>query len=155
MLKKNDRHPRAGGGPTPAVEIGRWIPAFAGMTVIFSLLTACSTAPRQVSERDMPGIFSADATPGSRALMVQFLNDGRFGGDTPQPGGVVQTQGYWRMGTFDEKRRCTVIETKPRQGEWREGFCASIENERTALNCKGEGDARSCLMSRRPGKWKA
>jgi hypothetical protein len=121
------------------------------------LLTACSTAQRQVSERDMPGIFSADATAGRPALMVQFLNDGRFGGDKPDPGpgGIIRTQGYWRMGAFDETRGCTIIETKPRQGEWREGFCASIENERTALNCTGEGDARSCLMSRRPGKWKA
>ena len=102
----------------------------------------------------MHGIFSADATPGSRALMVQFLNDGRFGGDKPEPGGIITTQGYWRIGAFDEKRSCTIIETKPRSGEWREGFCASIENERTALDCRGEGTARSCLMTRRPGKWR-
>lgn len=101
----------------------------------------------------MPGVFSADATPGHGALMVQFLNDGRFGGDLPAPGGIVKTQGYWRIGAVDPKRGCTIIETKPRQGEWREGFCASVENERTALDCKGEGDLRSCLMTRRPGKW--
>lgn len=117
-------------------------------------IAACSTASRPVSERDMHGIFSADATLGSRALMVQFLNDGRFGGDKPEPGGIVRTQGYWRIGAFDPKRACTVIETKPRSGEWREGFCASIENERTALNCTGTGNARSCLMTRRPGKWR-
>lgn len=117
-------------------------------------ITACSTAPRAVSERDMHGIFSADATPGSRALMVQFLNDGRFGGDKPEPGGIVRTQGYWRIGAFDPKRACTVIETKPRTGEWREGFCASIEGERTSLDCQGAGDTRSCLMVRRPGQWK-
>lgn len=126
--------------------------------LLFVTLAACSAAPRAVSERDMHGIFSADATPGSRALMVQFLNDGRFGGDKPEIagsfGGIIQTQGYWRIGAFDEKRRCTIIETKPRAGEWREGFCASIENERTALDCKGEGSARSCLMTRRPGKWR-
>jgi hypothetical protein len=127
------------------------------LILILFLITACSTAPRKVHERDMPGIFSADATAGRPALMVQFLSDGRFGGDKPDPGpgGIIRTQGYWRMGAFDKKRGCTVIETKPRQGEWREGFCASIENERTALNCTGEGDARSCLMTRRPGKWKA
>ena len=126
--------------------------------MLFVVLAACSTAPPVVSERDMPGIFSADATPGSRALMVQFLNDGRFGGDKPEiagsSGGIIQTQGYWRIGAFDEKRGCTIIETKPRSGEWREGFCASIENERTALNCNGTGSARSCLMTRRPGKWR-
>jgi hypothetical protein len=116
-------------------------------------LAACSTSPRAVTEREMQGVFSADATPGHRALMVQFLNDGRFGGDAPEPGGIISTQGYWRVGPLDAKRGCTVIETKPRQGEWREGFCASIENERTALNCKGEGDARTCLMTRRPGKF--
>jgi hypothetical protein len=121
---------------------------------LFVLLAACSTASRPVSERDMHGIFSADATPGSRALMVQFLNDGRFGGDKPEPGGVIQTQGYWRIGATDPKRGCTIIETKPRAGEWREGFCASIESERTALNCKGNDAARSCLMTRRPGKWR-
>ena len=92
------------------------------LVALFVVLAACSTAPRVVSERDMPGIFSADATPGSRALMVQFLNDGRFGGDKPEPGGIIQTQGYWRIGTFDEKHSCTIIETKPRAGEWREGF---------------------------------
>ena len=128
------------------------------LVALFVVLAACSTAPRVVSERDMPGIFSADATPGSRALMVQFLNDGRFGGDKPEiagsSGGIIQTQGYWRIGAFDEKRGCTIIETKPRSGEWREGFCASIENERTALNCTGTGNARSCLMTRRPGKWR-
>ena len=87
--------------------------------------------------------------------MVQFLSDGRFGGDAPEPGGaLIRTQGYWRIGTFDKKRACTIVETKPRQGQWREGFCASIENERTALNCQGEGEARVCLMTRRPGKWK-
>jgi hypothetical protein len=121
---------------------------------ILLLLAACSASPRAVSERDMQGVFSADATPGSRALMVQFLNDGRFGGDAPEPGGIVRTQGYWRIGAVDEKRACTIIETKPRAGEWREGFCASIERERTALNCKGDGDGRSCLMVRRPGKWR-
>ncbi len=131
-------------------------PAFAGEVVLISsalLLAACSTSPRAITERDMQGVFSADATPGSRALMVQFLNDGRFGGDQPEPGGIITTQGYWQIGAYDPKRRCSVIETKPRQGEWREGFCASIENERTALNCKGEGEARTCLMTRRPGKW--
>jgi hypothetical protein len=117
------------------------------------LLAACSAAPKPVNERDMPGVFSADATPGHGALMVQFLSDGRFGGDLPAPGGIVKTQGYWRIGAVDPKRGCTIIETKPRQGEWREGYCASIESERTALNCRGEGDARSCLMTRRPGKW--
>ena len=117
------------------------------------LLAACSPAPRAVTERDMHGVFSADAAPGSRALMVQFLNDGRFGGDKPDAGNIVTTQGYWRIGAIDPKRGCTVIETKPRTGEWRETFCASIENERTALNCKGGGDARTCLMTRRPGKW--
>ena len=126
--------------------------------VLVVLLAACSTASHPVNERDMHGIFSADATPGSRALMVQFLNDGRFGGDAPELGssssGIIQTQGYWRVGAFDDKRACTIIETKPRAGEWREGFCASIENERTALNCKGDGEARSCLMTRRPGKWR-
>jgi hypothetical protein len=116
-------------------------------------LTACSTAPRAITERDMPGVYSADATPGHRALMIQFLNDGRFGGDAIDAGGFINTQGYWRIGALDLKRGCTIIETKPRAGEWREGFCASIENERTALNCKGAGDARSCLMTRRPGKW--
>ncbi len=121
---------------------------------LFVVLAACSAAPRLVSERDMHGIFSADATPGSRALMVQFLNDGRFGGDKPEPGGIIRTQGYWRIGTFDDKRACTIIETKPRSGEWREGFCARIENERTALNCKSDGSARRCLMTRRPGKWR-
>jgi hypothetical protein len=117
------------------------------------LLVACTTAPRAVTERDMPGVFSADATPGHRTLMVQFLNDGRFGGNALDAGGIISTQGYWRIGAPDPKRGCTIIETKPRTGEWREGFCASIENERTALNCKGDGDARTCLMTRRPGKW--
>jgi hypothetical protein len=116
-------------------------------------LAACSASPRAVTERDMQGVFSADATPGHRALMVQFLNDGRFGGDKPEPGGIITTQGYWRIGAHDTARGCTIVETKPRQGEWREGFCASIENERTALDCKGDGDARTCLMTRRPGKW--
>ena len=101
----------------------------------------------------MSGVFSADATPGHRALMVQFLNDGRFGGDALDAGGIISTQGYWRIGALDSNRGCTIIETKPRQGEWREGYCASVENERTALNCKGEGNARACLMTRRPGKW--
>jgi hypothetical protein len=117
------------------------------------LLAACFAAPKPINERDMPGVFSADATPGHGVLMVQFLGDGRFGGDLPAPGGIVKTQGYWRIGAIDPKRGCTIIETKPRQGEWREGYCASLENERTALNCKDEGDARSCLMTRRPGKW--
>ena len=121
--------------------------------LICLLLTACSASPRAVSERDIPGIYSADATPEHRALMVQFLDDGRFGGDKPEPGGSITTQGYWRIGATDPKRGCTIIETKPRQGEWREGFCASIENDRTALNCKGDGDARTCLMTRRPGKF--
>ncbi len=121
--------------------------------VLLFLLTACSATPRAVNERDMLGVFSTDATLGSRALMVQFLNDGRFGGDKPEPGGIITTQGYWQIGAHDPQRGCTIIETKPRQGEWREGFCASIENERTALNCKGDGDARACLMTRRPGKW--
>jgi hypothetical protein len=122
-------------------------------TVLLLLLAACSTSPRATTERDMQGVFSADATPGSRALMVQFLNDGRFGGDKPEPGGIIKTQGYWQIGAHDPKRACTIIETKPRQGEWREGYCASIEGERTALNCRGDGDARTCLMTRRPGKW--
>jgi hypothetical protein len=117
------------------------------------VLAACSSSLRAVAERDMQGVFSADATPGHRALMVQFLGDGRLGGDIPEPGGIVSTQGYWRMGAIDPKRSCTIIETKPRQGEWRDTFCASVENERTALDCKGEGDARSCLMTRRPGKF--
>lgn len=117
------------------------------------LLAACSVAPKPVTERDMPGVFSGDATPGHRALTIQFLDDGRFGGDMPAPGGLVKTQGYWRIGAIDPKRGCTIIETKARQGEWREGFCASIENERTALDCKGDGDVRACLMTRRPGKW--
>ena len=121
--------------------------------LICLMLVACSTSPRAVSQRDMPGVYSADATPGHRALMVQFLDDGRFGGDKPEPGGIITTQGYWRIGAVDSKRGCTIIETKLRQGEWREGYCASIENERTALNCKGDGDARSCLMTRRPGKF--
>lgn len=101
----------------------------------------------------MHGVFSADASAGRRALMAQFLNDGRFGGDKPEPGGIITTQGYWRIGAFDAGRRCTIIETKPRQGEWREGYCASIERERTALNCKGDGEARTCLMTRRPGRF--
>jgi hypothetical protein len=67
-----------------------------------------------------------------------------------QAGEIVRTQGYWRVGAVDTKRGCTVIETKPAQGEWREGYCASFEGERTALNCEGEGDARSCLMVRKP-----
>ncbi len=125
------------------------------LKIVFACLAlaACSSPPREVTERDMVGVFSADATPGSRALMVQFLNDGRFGGDAPTAGELVRSQGYWRMGVTDPQRGCTIIETRPRTGEWREGFCASIEAERTALNCKGEGDARGCLMTRRPGKW--
>jgi hypothetical protein len=102
----------------------------------------------------MHGIFSADATPGRRALMVQFLNDGRYGGDALEAGSIIRTQGYWRIGATDAARRCTIIETKPRSGEWREGFCASIENQRTALNCSGSDDKRACLMTRRPGKWR-
>jgi hypothetical protein len=121
--------------------------------VACAALAACSPGPRAVTERDMHGVFSADATPGSRALMVQFLADGRFGGDKPEPGGILTTQGYWRIGAIDPKRSCTIIETKPRTGEWRETFCASIEGERTALDCKGDGDARTCLMTRRPGKF--
>jgi hypothetical protein len=122
------------------------------------LLTACTASPRAVTERDMHGVFSADATPARRALMVQFLNDGRFGGDKSElgsaSGGIIRTQGYWRIGPADPKRGCTIIEAKPRAGEWREGFCASIEGERTALDCEGDGDARVCLMVRRPGKWR-
>lgn len=136
--------------------MGSWIPALAGMTkagTITLLLAACSVAQHAVSERDMPGVFSADATPGHGALMVQFLGDGRFGGDVPAAGEIINTQGYWRIGALDPKRGCTIIETKPRRGEWREGFCASVEGERTALNCKGDGNARTCLMTRRPGKW--
>ena len=114
------------------------------------MLSACSSPPRAVSERDMPGIYSADATPGRRALMVQFLDDGRFGGDLPQPGDLLRTQGYWRLGAVDPKHACTVIEIKFPRGDWREGYCASIENERTALNCTGDGDGRPCLMVRRP-----
>ncbi len=117
------------------------------------LLAACSGASKPVSERDMIGVFTSVAAPGHGVMMVQFLSDGRFGGDKPGPGGIVRTQGYWRTGAIDPKRGCTIIETKPRQGEWRETFCASIEGERTALDCKGEGSARICLMERRPGTW--
>lgn len=121
----------------------------AALTII---LAACSTGPRAVSERDMQGLFSADATAGRRALLAEFLPDGRFGGDLPQPGEIIRTQGYWRIGAVDVKRGCTIVETKLPRGEWREGFCASIEGERTALNCKGTGEARACLMVRRPAK---
>ena len=123
------------------------------VAIAFLALSACSSAPHAVSERDIPGIYSADATPGRRALMVQFLNDGRFGGDLPQPGDMLRTQGYWQLGAVDPKRACTIIEIKFPRGDWREGYCASIENERTALNCTGEGAARACLMVRRPGKF--
>lgn len=98
----------------------------------------------------MQGVFSADAAAGRGALIVQFLPDGRFGGDTLQAGEIVRTQGYWRLGATDAKRGCTIVETKPAQGEWREGFCASVENERTALNCHGSGISRTCLMVRKP-----
>ena len=121
---------------------------------VMVVLGACSAAPPTVSARDMHGIFSADARPGRRALMIQFLNDGRFGGDKPElgasSGAIIRTQGYWRIGAFDAVRACTIIETKPRTGEWREGFCATIEGARTALDCRGDGDARTCLMERRP-----
>jgi hypothetical protein len=120
---------------------------------VIIVLAACSASPRAISGRDMQGVFSADASPGHRALIAEFLPDGRFGGDIPEPGGILRTQAYWRIGAVDSKRGCTVIETKPRQGEWREGFCASIgDDERTALNCAGEGDARTCLMIRKPAK---
>jgi hypothetical protein len=114
------------------------------------ILTGCSTASRPVTERDLQGVFTADAARGGKALIVEFLPDGRFGGDLPEADGVVRTQGYWRVGATDGKRGCTIVETKPAQGQWREGFCASIENERTALNCAGDGDARGCLMTRKP-----
>jgi hypothetical protein len=120
------------------------------LILIALALSACSTAPRTVGEREMQGVFSADAAPGRKALLAEFLPDGRFGGDTVQAGEIIRTQGYWRVGAVDTKRRCTVIETKPAQGEWREGYCASVENERTALNCEGEGDSRTCLMVRKP-----
>lgn len=100
----------------------------------------------------MQGRFSADATSGRRELIAEFLPDGRFGGDLSQPGEILRTQGYWRMGALDPKRACTVIETKLPRGEWREGYCASIEGGRTALNCEGEGADRTCLMTRRPAK---
>jgi hypothetical protein len=118
--------------------------------ILFAFLAGCSTATRPVSERDMQGVFTADATRGGKALIVEFLPDGRFGGDLPEADGIVRTQGYWRIGAADAKRGCTVIETKPAQGQWSEGYCASIENERTALNCSGEGDDRTCLMTRKP-----
>jgi hypothetical protein len=113
-------------------------------------LSACSSAQRPVGAREMQGVFSADAGPGRKALLAEFLPDGRFGGDTVQAGEIIRTQGYWRVGAVDTKRGCTIIETKAAQGEWREGYCASFEGERTALNCEGEGDARSCLMVRKP-----
>jgi hypothetical protein len=113
-------------------------------------LSACSTTPRAVGEREMQGVFSSDAIAGKRALLAEFLPDGRFGGDTVQAGEIIRTQGYWRIGAVDPKRMCTIIETKPPQGEWREGFCATMEGERTALNCEGNGDARTCLMVRKP-----
>jgi hypothetical protein len=118
--------------------------------ILLGFLAACSAAPRTVSERDMQGVFTAEGTRGGKALIVEFLPDGRFGGDLPEADGMVRTQGYWRMGVPDAKRACTIIETKPPQGQWREGFCASMENERTALNCAGDGDERSCLMTRKP-----
>jgi hypothetical protein len=118
--------------------------------VSLAILASCSTAPRVVSERDMQGVFTSDGPRGGKALIVEFLPDGRFGGDLPEADGVVRTQGYWRIGASDATRGCTIVETKPPQGQWREGFCASIENERTALNCTGEGDARTCLMTRKP-----
>lgn len=98
----------------------------------------------------MQGRFTADATSGRRELVAEFLPDGRFGGDLPQPGELLRTQGYWRVGTVDAARGCTVIETKLPRGDWREGYCASFEGARTALNCEGEGEDRSCLMVRRP-----
>jgi len=115
-------------------------------------ITACSSAPDPVTQRDMQGRFSADATSSRRALIAEFLPDGRFGGDLPQPGEIIRTQGYWQIGALDPKRACTVIETKLPRGEWREGYCASIEGGRTALNCAGEGEDRACLMTRRPAK---
>jgi hypothetical protein len=122
------------------------------LLVTILALTACSATPRAVSERDMQGLFSTDATAGRRALLAEFLPDGRFGGDLPQPGETIRTQGYWRIGAVDAKRGCTIVETKLPRGEWREGFCASIEGERTALNCTGEDDGRTCLMVRRPSE---
>lgn len=114
-------------------------------------LAACSSSPRAVGEREMQGVFTADGGANHKALIVEFLPDGRFGGDLPGPGGIIRTQGYWRIGAFNAKRGCTTIETKPQQGEWREGYCASIgPDERTALNCEGAGETRACLMTRKP-----
>jgi hypothetical protein len=33
------RHPRAGGGPSTCVDVGRWMPAFGGMTILFLILS--------------------------------------------------------------------------------------------------------------------
>ena len=113
------------------------------------LLAACTKAPGEVSDRDMQGVFHGNSTLSHRELIAEFLPDGRFGGDLLEPGGTVRTQGYWRIGAIDPKRICTVIEVKPENESWHAGYCASIEGARTALNCEGEGKARTCLMERR------
>ena len=119
--------------------------------VALVILAGCTKTPGSVSERDMQGVFHGNSTLQHRELIAEFLPDGRFGGDLMEVGGTVRTQGYWRIGAIDPKRVCTTIETRPQEGSWHESYCASVEGERTALNCEGEGKARTCLMERRAG----
>ncbi len=119
-------------------------------------LSACSRAPQPIEKRDMVGTFYGgpiDIGHGrpKREIVAQFLSDGRFGGDVPMQGGAVRGQGYWRIGGYDATRRCTAIETSADRRIWGVSYCASVEPDlRTALNCTGQGNARTCLMVRRP-----